>query len=183
MFVFSFKFPKKGFISCTIGVVAFAFITLLAINNYNNIHAESVMKKYETKVRNNNDRVTFLSQLGWTVNSEPLEIEEIEIPNTFNSTYDEYNQLQISQGFNLKKYKGKTCRLFSYRIPNYPDTRVDVRANLIVYNNKLIGGDISSDKFKGFMHSLMKNQKTDVSISNYAFDTTHEKQVYNSVKQ
>ena len=71
MFVFSFKFPKKGFISCTIGVVAFAFITLLAINNYNNIHAESVMKKYETKVRNNNDRVTFLSQLGWTVNSEP----------------------------------------------------------------------------------------------------------------
>ena len=42
-------------------------------------------------------------------------------------------------GFDLSKYKGDRAKKYTYRVTNYPDSKVDVNANLIVYKNKVIG--------------------------------------------
>lgn len=96
-------------------------------------------------------RVDFLAQFGWEVDPEPLEIREIEIPQTFDKVYERYNQLQKEQGMDLLPYAGKTCKQWIYHITNFPDSGQQVRAVLLVYDGKVIGGDISSVALDGFM--------------------------------
>ncbi len=45
------------------------------------------------------ERIAYLSQFGWSVEEDPLEVTEVIIPETFDDTYANYNELQKSQGF------------------------------------------------------------------------------------
>ena len=105
-------------------------------------------------LQNNVQRIDYLKTFGWTVKDEPVEIVEVAIPAEFDDVYMGYNELQLSQGFNLEDYKGKRVKRFTYEITNYPTQESDVRVNLLVYNDKVIGGDVSSLKLDGFMHGL-----------------------------
>ncbi len=100
------------------------------------------------------ERAKFLLSYGWEVSTVPLEVVQVTIPNEFNEVYKKYNQLQISQGFDLSNYKGKAVTRYTYSIVNYPDGIENVRANLLVYKNKVIGGDICTLDIRGFMHSF-----------------------------
>ena len=51
----------------------------------------------------NAERVEFLNKCGLIVEPEP-ESKDIEIPAEFNNSYNEYNELQKSQGFDLLPY-------------------------------------------------------------------------------
>lgn len=55
-------------------------------------------------VKNNEDRVSFLSSFGWTVDSEPYEVVEVVIPSEFDEVYKNYNELQEEQGYDLRDY-------------------------------------------------------------------------------
>ena len=72
--------------------------------------------------------------------------------------YENYNQVQKAQGCDLSKYGGKKCKRYTYVVKNYPDHPENVRANLLVYKNKLIGGDICSLELDGFLHGLVPPQ-------------------------
>ncbi len=54
----------------------------------------------------------------------------------------------------MTKYAGKRCKRYSYSVLNYPEEPEDVRANILVYNGKIIGGDVCSLKLDGFMHGF-----------------------------
>ncbi len=114
------------------------------------------------------ERAKFLLSYGWEVSTVPIEIVEINIPTEFNEVYKKYNQLQISQGFDLTPYKGKAVTRYTYSIINYPDGIKNVRANLLVYKNKVIGGDICTLDLHGFMHSF-KGTKDETGITNPTF--------------
>ena len=77
-------------------------------------------------------------------------MEEVQIPGTFDEVYGNYNQMQLEQGFDLEKYAGERVRRYSYPLTNYPNSGDDIRANLLVYRGKIIGGDISSQIEGGF---------------------------------
>ncbi|MBR4282612.1 MAG: DUF4830 domain-containing protein, partial [Clostridia bacterium] len=47
------------------------------------------------------ERAKFLLSYGWEVSTVPLEVVQVTIPNEFNEVYEKYNELQISQGFDL----------------------------------------------------------------------------------
>lgn len=100
------------------------------------------------------ERAKFLLSYGWEVSTVPLEVVEVTIPKEFNEVYEKYNQLQISQGFDLAQYKGKAVTRYTYSIVNYPDGIENVRANVLVYKNRVIGGDICTLDIRGFMHSF-----------------------------
>jgi len=100
------------------------------------------------------ERAKFLLSYGWEVSTVPIEVVEVTIPTEFNEVYEKYNQLQISQGFDLSGYKGKAVTRYTYSIINYPDGIENVRANVLVYKNKVIGGDICTLDIKGFMHTF-----------------------------
>ena len=105
-------------------------------------------------VRTNEDRVAYLEGYGWTVNAEPVSVEELIIPQTFDDTYTQYLELQSSQGFDLSAYCGKRVKRYTYEITNYPTGETGVLAGLLIYQNTVIGGDVLSNDLGGFIHGL-----------------------------
>jgi len=106
-------------------------------------------------IQTNEDRIRFLKQYGWEVAPEAKEILEVTIPKEFDSVYEKYNQLQIGEGLDLKKYKGKSVKRYTYLVNNY-EYNGSVYANLIVYRDRVIGGDICSARLNGFVHGFTK---------------------------
>lgn len=90
--------------------------------------------------------------MGYTVSEEPVEIVEFTIPEEFNAVYERYNNMLRQNGFDLTLYKGKKCKRYTYMIE--PG---DVRANIIVYDGKIIGGDISGITLDGIMIPIENN--------------------------
>lgn len=91
----------------------------------------------------NDARVKFLTDLGWDVTASPAEAAEVKIPKDADEVFDRYNELQKSQGYDLSKYAGKKVMRYVYRINNYPDAKEPVYATLLVYKDRIIGGDIT----------------------------------------
>lgn len=103
----------------------------------------------------NAERVEFLNKQGWIVSPDPVSKETITIPSEFNDVYGKYAELLTSQGFDLEKFKGREAELISYRVLNYPEHPDNVTANLIIVDDKLIGGDITLNEENGFTEPII----------------------------
>lgn len=115
----------------------------------------SISDNHDMHVPDNTARISFLESFGWQVSKEPLEIADVIIPQTFGKVYENYNVIQTSQGFDLTKHKGKQVKRYTYAVLNYPSQKEYIRANLLIYNEKVIAGDICSVYAEnGFMHGL-----------------------------
>jgi len=158
MFVYSMKANTLKFFG-VIGVALIALISLiLFVPSYEVPSSATVAVKKQTinyeKIKTNEDRIRFLEQFGWTALSEPTEETEITIPADFDKVMQSYNELQKQQGLDLSKYRKKQMSRFTYEISNYPNYGGTVYANLIIYKNRIIGGDISSADISGFIHGF-----------------------------
>ncbi|MCI8497580.1 MAG: DUF4830 domain-containing protein [Clostridiales bacterium] len=98
--------------------------------------------------------IAFLKEYGWEVDAEPCEIEEVMIPEQFDEVYTEYNRVQKKQGMDLSRYRGKTVKRWTYRVTNYPGYDGEVRANLLCYEEQVIGGDVCATALGGFLHGF-----------------------------
>ena len=89
----------------------------------------------------------FISSYGWVVKSEPDD-----------DVYENYNSIQLAQGFDLSSMKGQRVKRWTYTITNYPgyETEDCIKINILVYNGCVIGGDVCSIKLDGFMHGFEK---------------------------
>jgi hypothetical protein len=67
----------------------------------------------------------------------------IRIPKAGDQVFDRYNELQKSQGYDLNKYAGKKVMRYVYQITNFPDAKEPVYATVLVYRDRIIGGDIT----------------------------------------
>ena len=101
----------------------------------------------------NEERIAYLQSLGWEVEPAPLLEQEITLPKEFPEVLTQYNELQRQQGFDLAEYAGKKLTLYTYRITNHPDAE-EADASLYVYRTELVGGDVHSTSFTGFMTAL-----------------------------
>ena len=99
-------------------------------------------------------RITYLRALGWEADPATETTQEIVLPRTFDGVFGDYNALQKQQGFDLSIYAGETCSVYTYRVTNYAGTSDTVLAQLFVYRNRVIGGDIHATAMDGFMHGL-----------------------------
>lgn len=109
-----------------------------------------------TGVKTNEDRVEFLEQFGWTVDSTPVEEKEIVIPSEFDQVMSDYNNMQKQQGLDLEKYRRKTVTKYTYNVTNYENYTGTIYANILVYRGRVIGGDISTADVSGFSHGFSK---------------------------
>ena len=87
---------------------------------------------------------------------EPLATEELLIPEVMDESYDNYLSLQTGQGFDLEKYAGKRVKRYTYEITNYPTGETGVQANLMIYRNTVVGGEVLSPQMDGFLHGLAR---------------------------
>lgn len=99
-------------------------------------------------------RLSFLKSFGWEAEETPTLVKEITVPKTFDEVYTRYNEeIQLPEGYDLRRYAGKQVTLYVYRILNYP-TEEEVTANLLVADGKVVGGDLCSVRLDGFMHGF-----------------------------
>lgn len=108
----------------------------------------------ETVLRDNEDRIAYLKELGWEVDEEPVESMELELPEELTGSYAAYNELQLAQGFNLRDYLGQGVSRWTYQVRNYPDRPEDVQLNLYLCEDRPIAGDIIAGGEGGFQGTL-----------------------------
>ena len=99
----------------------------------------------------------FLGQFGWTVDGSRIECEEVTLPEEFDKIFAAYNELQREQGLDLSKYKKKKVTRYTCTVTNYDGYEGKVYANVLVYRNKVVGGDICSADVEGFIHGFEKD--------------------------
>lgn len=158
MFVYSIK----GNTLKLFGIIALALVavTVLAVTlpSSQSVEAGSILESSNTinydKIKTDEARKGFLRQFGWEVESSAVEEVEMKIPADFDKIMNAYNDIQKDQGLDLSKYKGKTVQRYTYEIKNYPDYDGTVYANVIIYRNRVVGGDICSADIKGFIQGF-----------------------------
>ena len=108
------------------------------------------------KVKSADDAAKFLAQFGWVVDAGSVETKEVTIPAEFDKIFAGYNEMQKSQGLDLSKYKKKAVTRYTFTVTNYDGYEGTVYANVLVYRNRVIGGDICSANVSGFIHGFEK---------------------------
>ena len=150
MLILTTKVDKPKLMLAAIAVIG-AILLLLALTGGDSTPTAAMDQAADT----NDARVKFLTDLGWDVTASPAESTQVKIPKGTDQVFDRYNQLQKSQGYDLSKYAGKTVMRYVYRINNYPGAQEPVYATLLVYRDKIIGGDITDTtpggKVQGFV--------------------------------
>lgn len=105
--------------------------------------------------KTNADRLIFIKDLGYTVLSDEPTAKLVTVPEVFYDVYDNYNALQQSVGYDLSLYKGCEVMMYTYKINPPSSYTGECVINIIVYNDRVIGGDVSSTALGGFMLPLV----------------------------
>ena len=113
-----------------------------------------------TTMSDNNHRVEFLQSQGWQVTETPKEASQVRIPTEQTPVYARYNELQKTQGYDLSDYAGKQVMRYVYEVNNYPGASEPVYATVLVYKNRIIGGDITDTAASGAIRGLQKSSQT-----------------------
>lgn len=96
-------------------------------------------------------RISFIKSLGWNVVEGSCESKKVTIPSNFDKIYTQYNEIQKKQGLDLSKYKRKTVMKYTYEVENFEKWQGKVFVTLLIYNDCIVGGDISSALENGFV--------------------------------
>ncbi len=159
MFIYSLKASTIKFFG-VICVAMAALITLIVFVPVYDGGAANTMAGSDinySRIKDNDDRREFLSQFGWQVGEKEVEAIDITIPEDFDKIMNEYNEIQKRQGLDLAKYRGKRVSRYTYEVKNYEGYTGTVYANLIVYKNRVIGGDICTADVHGFITGFERN--------------------------
>ena len=155
MFIFTAKLNRKKAIIIIIALaVVLCTIILIAGMRDQKKTAPAAKQISTTSIATNGDRVKYLESFGWKVKEQPREEQEVVIPKEFTKVYSDYATLQKKQGFELSKYSGMEAKRYTYEILNYPTGEKGIVADIIIYRNAVIAGDVQSTALNGFMHGL-----------------------------
>ncbi len=164
MFIYSFRAATLKFF----GIIAVTLVALIAIIAFVPVYAQggagntqdtptnvqgSTEYTYD-KVKTSADAANFLAQFGWTVDGGNAKSVKVTIPSEFDKVFAAYNEIQRAQGLDLSKYKKKELTRYTFEVTNYKGYEGKVYANVLVYRNKVVGGDICSADVTGFVHGF-----------------------------
>ena len=166
MFVYSFKASTVRIL----GVVCVALVGLIALvafvptyvtagqadTSVGQVSSQTVSVRYD-KIKTEQDVANFLAQFGWQVEGKAVEVKTVTVPMEFDKIYAGYNQVQLAQGLDLTRYKGKEVTRYTFKVTNYEGPEGTVYANVLVWRKKVIGGDICSAEItNGFVQGFEK---------------------------
>ena len=148
MFIITAKFSRRR--AFALAAVACLALALIVLPRACRKSAEAPAIPAET----NEQRLAYLTSLGWEVNDQPIETLSVTLGETLEEPYLSYNDLQRSQGFDLTRYCGQTLSRYTYVVTNYPDASLPCQADLYVCGGVLAAGDIVCTGENGFMAGL-----------------------------
>lgn len=141
-------------VALTVLITLIAFVPTYAVSSQTSAGVGEKKEISYDKIKTEGDVAAFLSQFGWTVEGSPMETKTVTIPAEFDKVFAAYNEMQKEQGLNLSKYKGKDVTRYTFAVTNYEGYEGRVLANVLVYRNRVIGGDICSADLSGFVHGF-----------------------------
>ena len=156
MLIITAKIPRRRIALWSLAAAALCCCALL-VNVGTSLAPRNVFTSAAVNpngIKTNEDRIEFLTEYGWQVKQDALAVEELLIPKEFDSSYDDYLSLQSEQGFDLTKYAGKRVKRYTYEITNHPSGESGAQANLLIYKNTVVGGEILSAHPDGFLHGF-----------------------------
>ena len=154
MFICSVRASTLRFV----GLLLVAASMLVGALAYQRNAAVDVASYQFNKIKTDEDRIEFLAQFGWETTKTPIEQTEFTIPETFDRVMMGYNEIQKNQGLDLSRYENKKVTRYTYEVTNYEGYEGKVYANVIVYRDKVIAGDICAADPLGFVHGFEREQ-------------------------
>ena len=152
MFIYSVRASTLRFAL----LLVLAFALLFGVLLYGENAAVQAANYQFNKIKTDEDRLAFLAQFGWETSKTPIEQAEFTIPQTFDRVMMGYNEIQKNQGLDLSRYENKKVTRYTYEVLNYQGYEGKVYANVIVYRDKVIAGDICAADPLGFVHGFEK---------------------------
>lgn len=147
MMVFQVRLPRRRAAAMAAAVVMVAAAAAVLAGCFNG-------KEKSLTLADDTARVSYLQELGWQVESTPVETLDLQLPQELAETWGEYAAMQTAQGMPFADYAGQPVRRYTYRVTNYPGMEKGVQANLYLCGDVLIGGDIVATGKGGFQHGL-----------------------------
>ena len=156
MFICSMKMSKKKIvIGVLAGLVLVGIVVcLVAGKAAGKEKPEDAGQSASLKVKDTEDIAEYVRSFGWEIESEPCEVVEVTVPEEFNDVYQNYNELQKKQGFDLEAYKGKLVQRTTFVVTNYPNYPENIRADVLTCDGVIVAADICSIEIAGFMHGM-----------------------------
>ena len=115
--------------------------------------AASCRKTYPAK--NDAQIAQFLSGYGIEVSGAP-DVKTVTIPTEFGDVYENYNELQKAQGFDLSGYRAREAKVYTYGIVSVNGGSSDyTEAHVMVCDDIIIGADMSSPAIDGGMTGVI----------------------------
>lgn len=144
MFICTMKYSR----SKALGLL---WLLLLAFLGILLLHA--CTSEWSAPAASDEQRVAYLVSLGWEVDAEPVETLSLTLPDPLEEPYLSYNVLQLSQGYDLQAYCGKTLERCTYTVTNHPSGRI-CQADLYLFRGEIVAGDILCTGEGGFIAPL-----------------------------
>ncbi|MBR2732515.1 MAG: DUF4830 domain-containing protein [Clostridia bacterium] len=153
MFVYSVKTSKVKLITLCAAVAALAGALLWVLLGARASEAsqEAVISYRAGSAQ---ERLAFIAQFGWQVAPDPVEVSEVILPEVYDAAFAEYVEMNQAQGLDLTLYRGARAKRWTYAVLNYPgfeDRPGTVELNLLIYDGRVIGGDLCSLEQDGFL--------------------------------
>ena len=158
MFLFSFTLRQLKAAFCVLLIAVLVTIGGIYLVRHD-AKPVSAQTGYDLRAGSEEERAQFFRQFSVEIDPESKTVKEVVIPQPLDDVYQPYNELQLTQGFDLMPYGGKRVKCYSYAVLNAQPKNGDdgqVRATILVYKGKVIGGDIASTSFKGSMEPLTR---------------------------
>lgn len=102
-------------------------------------------------------RELFLFGLGWEVDRSTEQHRSVIIPDTLDGVMEDYNQMQLSQGYDLSRHLGERCEQYTYQLTNYTGYDGTVLITIYVQGREIVAGDIHTTSLDGFMHGIKRS--------------------------
>lgn len=147
------EFTKKRALSIIfiVSLVLFLAIALKWLCGY---------RDNETGLSTIEGREAYLRELGWEIDIETEEAKSVTLPEKLEGVMLDYNEMQLKQGYDLRRYLGQGCTQYTYEVTNYPDERETVFVTLYIKGQRVIAGDIHTNALDGFMHGIKTSEAT-----------------------
>ena len=151
MFVFSVKTSRRQLLSLLLCVVVLLLILVAA---FVWPAGKAATTSAAVHAADGGARVDYLRSLGYEVDPTFEEVREVLIPDEFDEVFAAYNAMQQEADMDLLPYHGKRLKCWSYRLTNAVSDG-EVLAHLYVYDDEIVGGDISETVADGDTGALL----------------------------
>ena len=107
-------------------------------------------------------RAAYLDSLGWEIDPETESFRTVVVPDALEGIMEQYNKMQLQQGYDLNRHLGESCLQYCYDVRNYPGQEGRVVVSLYLQDGEIIAADIHSTALNGFMHGLTKSDAKEI---------------------